>query len=66
MIYITEEDVRRLLSMDRAIKSIEKAFHELGTGSGNNIPRSRVQLPNQTLHVMSAGSTELTAVGKIG
>ena len=63
MIYITEEDVRRLLSMDRAIKSIEKAFHELGTGSGNNIPRSRVQLPNQTLHVMSAGSTELNYTG---
>ena len=46
MVYITEDEVGRLLSMDEAIRAVDDAFRHLGTGSAVNIPRSRVRLPD--------------------
>ena len=63
MLYIREEEVGSLLSMDQAIGAVEAAFHGLGTGSAVNIPRSRVRLPGHTLHVMSGGIPELNLTG---
>jgi len=55
-IFFTEDDVTSLLSMDDALEVVEDAFRQLGEGNAINHPRSRVQLPGATLHVMSAGS----------
>ncbi|MCY4544196.1 MAG: ornithine cyclodeaminase family protein [Gemmatimonadetes bacterium] len=63
MLYIKEEEVRGLLSMDAAVRAVEEAFRGLGTGSAVNIPRSRVRLPGHTLHVMSGGIPELNLTG---
>ncbi len=63
MLYIREEEVGGLLSMDVALRAVEAAFRELGTGSAVNIPRSRVRLPGHTLHVMSGGIPELNLTG---
>ena len=63
MVYITEEEVGRLLSMDEAIRAVDDAFRHLGTGSAVNIPRSRVRLPGHTLHVLSGGIPGLNVTG---
>ena len=63
MLYIREEEVGGLLSMDEALRTVEAAFRGLGTGSAVNIPRSRVRLPGHTLHVMSGGIPELNLTG---
>ncbi len=63
MLYIKEDEAGRLLSMDDALRAVEAAFRELGTGTAVNIPRSRVRLPGHTLHVMSGGISELNLTG---
>ncbi len=63
MLYITEDEVGRLLSMDEAISAVDDAFRSLGTGSAVNIPRSRVRLPGHTLHVLSGGIPRLNVTG---
>lgn len=63
MLYIKEEDVAGLLSMDEALGAVEDAFKGLGAEGGVNIPRSRVRLPGHTLHVMSAGMPALNLTG---
>ena len=42
-IFLTEEDVRRLLPIDEAIETVEQGLREQGNGTGVNIPRHRVQ-----------------------
>lgn len=63
MLYIKEDQVSRLLSMDDALRSVEQAFRGLGTSKAVNIPRSRVRLPGHTLHVMSGGIPGLNLTG---
>lgn len=63
MLYISEEETGRLLSMEAAIRAVEEAFHGLAAGSAVNIPRSRVRLPGHTLHVMSGGIPALNLTG---
>ncbi len=63
MLYIEEEDVAGLLSMEEALGAVEDTFKWLGAGGGVNIPRSRVRLPGHTLHVMSAGIPALNLTG---
>lgn len=62
-LFLTEEDVTQLLTMDDAISAVEDAFRQLGEGSAVNSPRSRVGLPGTMLHVMSAGSAEWGLLG---
>jgi len=63
MLFINEDQVSRLLSMDDALRALEQAFGGLGTGKAVNIPRSRVRLPGHTLHVMSGGMPALNLTG---
>ena len=63
MLYLTEADVEQLLTMPRAIEAVEEAFHHLGSGSAENIPRRRLHLPKGTLHLMAAALPELGFMG---
>lgn len=63
MLFINEDQVGRLLSMDDALRAVEQSFSGLGTGKAVNIPRSRVRLPGHTLHVMSGGIPALNLTG---
>ncbi len=42
-IFLTEEEVRRLLPMDEAIEAVERGLREQGNGTGVNVPRHRAQ-----------------------
>jgi ornithine cyclodeaminase/alanine dehydrogenase-like protein (mu-crystallin family) len=54
-LFLRENDITRVLEMDRVIAAVEEAFTLLGQGRALNRPRRRVQNPDgSVLHVMSA------------
>ena len=63
MLYLTEADVEQLLTMPIALEAVETAFHHLGSGKAENIPRRRLHLPRGSLHLMAAA---LPALGYMG
>ena len=52
-IYLTEEDVVRLLPMTDAIEAVELAFRHLGTGGAVNRPRERIAFRGGLFHFMA-------------
>ena len=54
-LFLTEDDVARLLTMADALEAVEEAFRQHGQGSAFNRPRARVRVPQGILHVMAAG-----------
>ncbi|MEX0715701.1 MAG: ornithine cyclodeaminase family protein [Planctomycetaceae bacterium] len=62
-LYLTEDDVRRLVDMPAAVEVIEEAFSELAAGRAMNVPRSRATAPGVMLHVLSAAAAYLGYVG---
>jgi alanine dehydrogenase len=58
-LYVSEEEVLALLSMQKAVELVEGAFHQLADGTAVNQPRRRVILPTgAVLHYMAAGTPE--------
>ncbi|HYV84907.1 MAG TPA: ornithine cyclodeaminase family protein [Patescibacteria group bacterium] len=58
-LYLTEDDVGRLLTMDACLLAVETAFADLAEGRAVNRPRSRATLPRATLHALPAASDTL-------
>jgi ornithine cyclodeaminase/alanine dehydrogenase-like protein (mu-crystallin family) len=57
MLYLTEQDVLRVLDMPRAIQLMREAFAGLAEGRVVNHPRRRLILPTgSVLHYMAAGN----------
>jgi ornithine cyclodeaminase/alanine dehydrogenase-like protein (mu-crystallin family) len=57
MIFLTEEEVRSLLPMDRCIQLMEETFRGLAAGSAINQPRRRLFLPTgSVLHSMAGAA----------
>lgn len=54
MLYLTEDEVGRLLSMEDAIREVEAALRDLGAGKAENRPRQRVRGAHAILNVMPA------------
>lgn len=61
--YLTEADVRQILTMDMAIESVEAAFRKLSLDEAVNIPRQRCQTDQVMLHVLPAAAKTLNAIG---
>lgn len=53
-LFLKEEEVRRILSMDLALAAVEEALREYGEGRALNNPRQRLKLPGGTFHLMAA------------
>ncbi len=62
---LREEDVRRVLSMPDAIRMVDLAFRQLATGEAQNVPRSRIVLPDGrgVLHMMTAAAPRQGVLG---
>jgi ornithine cyclodeaminase/alanine dehydrogenase-like protein (mu-crystallin family) len=58
-LYLTEEDVARLLTMDACIVALEEAFRQWAAGAASNRPRARATLRGGMLHVLAAASDHL-------
>ncbi|HYM38542.1 MAG TPA: ornithine cyclodeaminase family protein [Thermoplasmata archaeon] len=54
MLYLSEEDVARLLTMGDALREVEAALRDLGEGKADNRPRQRVRGAHTVLNVMPA------------
>ncbi len=52
-IYLTEQDVTQLLTMEEALSAVEAVFKLQASGEATNEPRRRVRAGGATLHVMS-------------
>jgi ornithine cyclodeaminase/alanine dehydrogenase-like protein (mu-crystallin family) len=63
VLYLTEDDVRQVLTMEMALESVESGLKKLSLDEAVNIPRSRCQTDHAMLHVMSAAGKTLGALG---
>jgi len=58
-LFLTEEDVRSVLTMDEALSAIETTFHQQGEGLLENVPRRRLRSKDTIFNVMfSANQAE--------
>src|SRR2546428_12316372 len=55
-LYLTEEDVGRLLSMEACVEGVETAFRQWADGRADNRPRARASVRGAVLHALAAGS----------
>ncbi len=63
VLYLTEDDVRRVLTMDLALPAVEVAFRKLSLDEAVNVPRQRCQTDHVVLHVLPAAAKTLNAIG---
>lgn len=63
ILYLTESEVRSLLTMDLALAAVESAFRKLALDEAENVPRRRCQTDNVMLHVLPAAAKTLNALG---
>jgi ornithine cyclodeaminase/alanine dehydrogenase len=62
-LFLTESDVRELLTMELAIEAVEDGFRRLAAGEAMNVPRRRARTSDVVLHTMSAGCSAYGLVG---
>ena len=63
VLYLSEDDVRRLATMDMALEAVESAFRKLALDEAVNVPRHRCQTDGAVLHVLAAAAKTLGAIG---
>jgi ornithine cyclodeaminase/alanine dehydrogenase-like protein (mu-crystallin family) len=62
-LFLTEQEVAELLTMEQAIEAVQSAFKHIGSGHATNNPRSRIRGPKGTLHLMSGALLDSGAMG---
>ncbi len=62
-IFLSEDDVRSVLTMAMAMEGVESAHRDLAAGQGLDTPRARTRLPQTVLHILQGA---LPAQGLIG
>lgn len=62
-LYLSEDDVKELLTMEMAMQGVESAHRDLALGQAIDIPRARSRLPQTALHILQGA---LPAQGVIG
>src|SRR5258706_201571 len=63
VLYLTEDDVRRLLTMDLALEAVEAGLKKLALDEAVKIPQARCQTDHSMLHIMAAAGKTLGAMG---
>jgi alanine dehydrogenase len=56
MLFLTEADVRNLLTMDDAIDAVEAVFRDLAQGKAQNISRGRAKSNEAMLHLLGGAA----------
>jgi alanine dehydrogenase len=62
-LYLTEEDVHAVLTIEDALEAVEGSFRRLAAGRVENVPRNRLRLEGGILAVMTAADLELGYAG---
>lgn len=63
ILYLTEAEVARVLTMDLALETTAAAFKKLALEEAENAPRQRVRTDHVMLHVLPAAAKTLGALG---
>jgi ornithine cyclodeaminase/alanine dehydrogenase-like protein (mu-crystallin family) len=63
VLYLTEAEVARVLTMDLALDTTAAAFRKLALDEATNVPRMRCQTDHVMLHVLPAAARTLGAIG---
>jgi alanine dehydrogenase len=63
VLLLTEDEVRRVLTMDMALEAVEEALRRTALEEVQNVPRARVQTDHAMLHTMSASAKTLGVLG---
>ena len=61
--YLTESDVKQLLTMPMAVKLVEEALRARAEGRATDTPRVRNRNPEGTLHILQASARDLNRIG---
>ncbi len=62
-LFLSEDDVKKLLTVDMALEAVESAHRDLALGAAVDTPRARSRLPQTALHILQGA---LPAQGVIG
>ncbi|MDB5305998.1 MAG: ornithine cyclodeaminase [Gemmataceae bacterium] len=63
VLYLTEDEVGRFLTMDLALEAVGTAFRKIALDEADNIPRRRCQTDHVMLHILPAAAKTLGAIG---
>ncbi len=63
VLLLTEDDVRRLLTMEMALDAVEQVLRKQALEEAQNIPRARSQTDQAMLHVMSGAAKTMGIMG---
>lgn len=63
VLYLTEADVRQLLTMDLTLEAVEAAHRAHGTGRAVDIPRQRTRVPTASLHILQGALLDEGVMG---
>jgi ornithine cyclodeaminase len=62
-LYLTEADVRELLTMEMALEAVEAAHRAHATGRAVDIPRQRTRVPTASLHILQGALLDEGVIG---
>lgn len=62
-LYLTEADVRELLTMDVALEAVEAAHRAHALGRAVDVPRQRTRIPTAALHILQGALTDAGVFG---
>jgi hypothetical protein len=62
-LFLTENDVKKLLTATMALEAVESAHRDLALGLAQDTPRARTRLPQTVLHILQGA---LPAQGVLG
>lgn len=63
VLLLTEDEVRRVLTMDLALEAVEQGLRKMALDEAHNIPRQRAVTDHAVLHVMAATAKSLGVMG---
>jgi alanine dehydrogenase len=63
VLYLTEAEVARVLTMDLALDAVAAAFRKLAIDEAVNVPRQRCQTDQVMLHILPAAAKTLGVLG---
>lgn len=62
-LFLSEADVRQLLTMDLALEAVEAAHRAHGVGRAIDIPRQRTRVPTASLHILQGALLDEGVMG---
>lgn len=62
-LYLSEDDVKQLLTMEMALEGVESAHRDLALGLATDTPRARSRLPQTALHILQGALPEQGILG---